>query len=88
MNNQSIFQHCPEILLNLPESGQRLLELTTIQCLAAIIVHSIEDDLQRPDTNATSLLDSELELEIQFTDHNVHVNTVVGHSIKKLLISL
>ena len=65
--------------LHLPESSKSLLELTNVKSFVSIEIHSLEDDSERANTNYTSLLDCELELEVQLTDHNIHVHTVESH---------
>ena len=66
-------------ICDLPEGGEGLLELTCIQLLVAIEVHSPEDHLEGSEANASLLLDSKLESKVQLTYHNVLVHTVEGH---------
>lgn len=61
------------------EGGKSLFELSNIEDLVSIEVHSLEDNVERANTNSTALLDSELEFKVQLTDHNIHVNTVESH---------
>ena len=66
-------------ICDLPEGCEGLLELTGIQLLVAIEVHSLEDHLEGSEANASLLLDSKLESKVQLTYHNVLVHTVEGH---------
>jgi len=61
------------------ESGKSLLEFSNVESFVSVEVHSLEDNSERADTNSTTLLDGELELEVQLTDHHIHVNTVESH---------
>lgn len=63
----------------LPEGSKSLFELARVKLFVAVEVHSAEDNLKRAQADATLLLDSKLEPEVQLTDHNVLVNTVEGH---------
>jgi hypothetical protein len=48
----------------LPELGQRLLELTSIQLPVAVEVHASENEFERTDANSALLLHEKLELEV------------------------
>ena len=75
-------------ICDLPEGSEGLLELTGIQLLVAIEVHSPEDHLEGSEANASLLLDSKLESKVQLTYHNVLVHTVEGHCESKYFLYL
>ena len=56
--------------------GERLCELTLIQLLVAIVIHSSEEDTKGADANTTSLLDLHLELVVDATNLDVKTDAV------------
>lgn len=56
--------------------GECLCELTHIQLLVAIVIHSSEDDTKGADANTTSLLDLHLELVVDATNLDVKTDAV------------
>ena len=61
------------------KGSEGLLKFARVELSVAVKVHVAEDDLESAESNTTLLLDSQLELEFQLTDHNVLIHTVEGH---------
>ena len=65
---------------HLPKSGESLFELTDVQGLVAVEVHALKNQFEGTDAHATLLLNGQLELEVQFAHHHVHVHAVECHT--------
>ena len=63
----------------LPEGGKGLLEFTSVKLFVSVEVHALKNQAQSSNSNASPLLDSELELEVHLTDHHIAIYTVECH---------
>ena len=52
-------------VLNLPEGSESLFELSNVELLVSIEVHTLEDGCERANADSTTLLDGKLELEVK-----------------------
>jgi hypothetical protein len=63
----------------LPEGSEGLFKFGTVELLVAVEVHSLEDFFEGSEANSALLLNSQLELEVEFSHFHVETYAVECH---------